>query len=109
MAHVGSCVKMSSNAFSAALYQNECSIATARSKAGCTFGSHEVENVTVPSLLLPDSSASWAKTVTGARKSDATRMGRRRSFIVLSSENCSMWWADYFTPSRLPWEDVPPL
>src|SRR5258708_6242080 len=67
MAHVGSLAKRSSNAFSAALHQNECSIATARSKSPCSFGSQEVANLTVPSLPRPDSSPSWANVAEVAK------------------------------------------
>src|ERR1700680_2422305 len=82
MAHEGSWSRISVKAFSAALYQNEWSIATARSKAGCTFASHDVANLTVPSFPRPDSSASWDCAAIGARNRDAQSKGRRRILIV---------------------------
>ena len=49
IAHWGSSLSTSRNAFSPAEYQNECSMATARSNAGCTFGSQLVGKDTLPS------------------------------------------------------------
>ncbi len=46
---------MAGKAFSAATYQNEWSIATARSKSACNFGSHDVGKLTLPSLPVWES------------------------------------------------------
>src|SRR5258708_2484472 len=85
MAHVGSLAKRSSKAFSVALHQNECSIARARSKSAWSFGSHDVANLTVPSLARPDSSASWACTALEARTKDEMMAIRRVLFICRSA------------------------
>src|SRR3954467_2763045 len=51
---------MSANVFSARLYQNECSIATERSKVGWTAAAHEVAKETFSSFP-PGASSSWAR------------------------------------------------
>src|SRR4029450_11558077 len=49
IAHEGSCSTTSRKVFSAAVYQNECSIATPRSNWACTLGSQDVGKLTLPS------------------------------------------------------------
>ncbi len=61
MAQPGSFSSTLRNAFSAAEYQNECSIANAGCNSACTLASQELANSTLPSRPLP-SSASWACT-----------------------------------------------
>src|SRR5688572_12915256 len=53
MAHVGSAAAILSNAACAATNQNECSMATARSKSAWTAGAHDVGKETRPRASAP--------------------------------------------------------
>src|SRR5258706_9089696 len=72
MAHCGSSRSTALNVFSDSGNQYECSIATAVSKACCTFGSHDVGKVTLPTRLRTLSSCAEA----GNARSNATNSSR---------------------------------
>ena len=57
MAQPGSSARTCRNAFSPALNQNECSMATPRCSSPCTFGSHELAKDTLP--RWPPCCVSW--------------------------------------------------
>src|SRR6478752_7387704 len=61
--------------FSAATYQKECSIATARVSFACTSGAQEFSNLTVPRRPYSFAGSSWANAM-GAR---AAQMKERAS------------------------------
>src|SRR6185369_9610373 len=91
---------MSANVFSARLYQKECSMATARSKVGCTAAAHEVGKETLPSLP-PGASSSWARAARDetSRKDAETAKARRLALIwKLSGETDG--WARIVFPSK---------
>src|SRR3954465_546348 len=76
---------MSANVFSARLYQNECSIATERSKVGWTAAAHEVAKETFPSLP-PGASSSWARAARDeASRNDAETAKARRLALMRDS------------------------
>ena len=85
MAQSGSFASTSRNVFSAALYQNECSIATARSNCGWTFGSQLVGKETLPSGPVCDSSSCACAGRFAASAAATTNAGWiRRNFMAPS-------------------------
>src|SRR5262245_65216341 len=63
IAHEGSLSATSRKVFSAAEYQNECSIATPRSNWACTLGSQELGKFTLPSCSAPCAGMAAASAV----------------------------------------------
>src|SRR5215471_241924 len=80
IAHVGSLVVISVNAFTASSYQNECRSATARSKSPWMAGAHETWKWTLPSL-----SPSWADATGVAHNIAVSAMRHSRVFMTWSS------------------------
>src|SRR5215218_10186425 len=81
--HDGSRARTSRKVFSAALYQNECSIATPVSSSGCTLGSHELENFTRPSWPVASPSLASTAVETTDRATETARQSTR-AFISFS-------------------------
>src|SRR5882672_10025765 len=77
MAHVGSSFNTAANVFVASGNQYEWSIATPRSKSGCTLGSQDVGKVTLPTITFW-SASSWATE--GA--ASASRETSRKDFFI---------------------------
>src|SRR5687768_15408867 len=81
MAQLGSWSSTALNVLCASGNQYECCIATAASKSGCTLGSQDVGNVTLPSWS--GSSCEWATPEPNSRTQDIA-VKRRGVFIFIS-------------------------
>src|SRR5438309_9567984 len=88
IAHCGSALSTSRKAFSPAEYQKECSMATARSNAGCTFGSQLDEKDTLPSGPVWEAVSS-ACARPGTAKEKMNERYKRRRFMILSCDEVS--------------------
>ncbi len=82
-AHDGSSEITSVKVFSAATYQKECSIATARVSFACTSGAQEFSNLTVPRRPYSFAGSSCASAM-GARAAQMQERARREAGLMTS-------------------------